>query len=342
MELLGVLVLVLGSSIMANGAISEVSWREINNINRQGPYIGIVVPNAYELNPLLHSPTFVPHNKFPYFDFAGRHFRIGELEKKRVIVVMTGLSMLNAGLSTELLLTLFDVEGVIHYGIAGNANPEFQIGDVTVPQFWAHTGLWNWQRFGDGPEDELALEVRGDYSRRFGYLKFENYNNHTTKDSKLVRNILNNVWYQEEEIFPVNGIPEVRQHVFWVPVDKTYLEIARKLKNVKLGDCVNTTCLPRRPIVVIVERGVSANVFIDNGAYRDVLHSKFDATPIDMESAAVALVCFQQRKPFIAIRALSDLAGGGSSLSNEAAAFVPLASQNALDVLIKFISLLNS
>lgn len=104
---------------------------------------------------------------------------------------------------------------------------------------------------------------------------------------------------------------------------------------------MNTTCLPRSPIVVRVRRGVSANAFVDNSAYRQFLNSKFDATPIDMESAAVALICVQQKKPFIAIRALSDLAGGGSDLSNEAAVFASLAAQNAVDVLLKFIALLS-
>ncbi|TKY44614.1 Bark storage protein A [Spatholobus suberectus] len=344
MELLPVLLVLvlLGSSIGVNGALSELSWREISNINSQGPYIGIVVPNTFELGPLLHSHSFVADNKIPYFDFAGKHFRIGVLEKKRVIVVMTGLSMLNAAITTQLLLTLFDVKGVVHYGIAGNANPKLQIGDVTIPQYWAHTGLWNWQRYGDGPKDELALEANGDYSRKFDYLRFADYNNYT-KHSKSVTNLLNNIWFQAEEIFPMNGTPEVRQHAFWVPVDKTYFKIATKLKDVKLSDCVNTTtCLPRRPIVVRVEKGVSANVFVDNKAYREFLISKFNATPIDMESAAVALVCLQQKKPFIAIRALSDLAGGGSDLSNEADAFASLASQNALDVVVRFISLLKS
>ncbi|KAK7314444.1 hypothetical protein VNO77_32968 [Canavalia gladiata] len=330
MELLGLLLLLLGSSIMANGAISELSWRKIININREGPYVGIVVPNAFELNPLLHSPAFVPHHKFPYFDFSGKHFRIGELEKKKVIVVMSGLGMLNAGVSTQLLLTLFDVKGVLHYGIAGNANPKLQIGDVTIPQYWAHTGLWHWQRL---------REVDGDFNKSFGYLKFANYNNYT-KHSDLVTNLLNMIWYQPEEIFPVNGIPEVSHDIFWVPVDKTYFNIARNLKNVKLDNCVNTTCLPRKPIVVRVEKGASANVFVDNKAYREFVNSKFDVTPIDMESVAVALVCLQQNKPFIAIRALSDLAGGGSVLANEVAVFASLASQNAVNVLIKFISLL--
>lgn len=57
-----------------------------------------------------------------------------------------------------------------------------------------------------------------------------------------------------------------------------------------------------------------------------------------MESAAIALVSAQQKKPFIAIRALSDLAGGGSSVSNEAAIFASLAAQNAVDVLLRFIA----
>jgi len=45
-----------------------------------------------------------------------------------------------------------------------------------------------------------------------------------------VENLLSKVWYQPERIFPVDGTPEVSQHTFWVPVDKTYFKIAKKLK----------------------------------------------------------------------------------------------------------------
>lgn len=233
------------------------------------------------------------------------------------------------------------MKGVLHFGIAGNANPNLQIGDVTIPHYWAHTGLWNWQRFGDGADDELALESNGDYTRKIGYLKFSDYNN-VTKDGKSSENLLNNVWYQPEEIFPINGIPEVRQNAFWVPVHNHYFSIARKLEGIKLQRCINSTeCLPRMPVVTRVRRGCSANTFVDNADYRQFLYSKFNVTPIDMESSAVSLVCLQQRIPFIAFRALSDLAGGGSSLSNEASIFAPLAAQNAVTVLLKFISLLS-
>ncbi|KAF8400831.1 hypothetical protein HHK36_014133 [Tetracentron sinense] len=324
-------------SCRADGAISTRIMKNIGRINKEGPYLGLVVPNSFEMSPLLQSPSFVPDENSPILDFSGRRFRIGRLENETVIIVMTGLGMLNAGIATELLLSLFKVKGVVHFGIAGNANPELQIGDVTIPQYWAHTGLWNWQRYGDGPDDELSLESNGDYTRTIGYLKFSDYNNDTNNGNSS-GNLLNNVWYQPEEIFPINGTPEVRQHAFWVPVNEQYFAVAEKLEDMKLEGCINSTCLPRTPIVIRVERGSSANIFVDNAAYRQFLNSKFNVTPIDMESAAVALICLQQRTPFIALRSLSDLAGGGSSVSNEAAFFSPLAAQNAVAVVLKFIA----
>lgn len=51
----------------------------------------------------------------------------------------------NAGVATQLLGSLFRLKGVLHYGIAGNADVNLEIGDVTIPKYWAHSGLWNWQ-----------------------------------------------------------------------------------------------------------------------------------------------------------------------------------------------------
>ncbi|KAL0283351.1 UNVERIFIED_CONTAM: hypothetical protein Sangu_2894200 [Sesamum angustifolium] len=284
---------------VADAAVSKNVMKKIDAINSMGPYLGVVVPNTFEMGPLLNSPSFVPHHHLPFLDFAGRRFRIGAVETRKVVVVMTGLSTINAGIATQLLLSLFDIEGVVHFGIAGNANPQLQIGDVTIPHYWAHTGLWNWQRWGDDADDELALESSGDYTREIGFLKFSDYNN-STNVSESTDNFLNRVWYQPEEIFSIDGHPEVRQHAFWVPVNTHYLSIAKNLEGMKLERCVNSTCLPRAPEVVMVERG---------------------------------------KKPFIAIRALSDLAGGGSSVSNEADAFAPLAAQNAASVMLSFVNL---
>lgn len=76
------------------------------------------------------------------------------------------------------------------------------------------------------------MESSGDYTRKIGYLRFSDYNNVTDQNGKHegnVGNFLNSVWFQPEEIFPVNGTPEVRQHAFWVPVDKHYFTVAKKL-----------------------------------------------------------------------------------------------------------------
>ncbi|XP_047057494.1 bark storage protein A-like [Lolium rigidum] len=248
---------------------------------------------------------------------------------------------LNAGLATQMLLSLFRVKGIVHWGIAGNANEDLQIGDVTIPEYWAHLSLWNWQRYGDGKENELPLEAAGDYTREYGFLNFSDYTVGQGNPA-LSANELNNIWYQPEEIFPASGVPEERQHAFWVRASKRYYALAAKLEGMELPACVNgtTTCLPRPPRVVRVSRGCSGNVFLDNARYRQFLRTKFECTPIEMESAAVALVAYQQGVPFLTIRSLSDLAGGGSALGNEASTFISIAAQNAVDVMLKFVPLL--
>ncbi|KAM3687788.1 hypothetical protein ACJW31_10G100900 [Castanea mollissima] len=308
--------LMLLNAQQGNGALTARTQKMIAKINEDGPYLGLVIPNLYETDPLLESSNYTATNTI---DVAGRRFRFGTIGVKKVILVMTGLSMINAGITTQLLLSLFNVEGVVHYGIAGNANPSLNIGDVTIPEYWAHGALWSWQRYGLGPDDELPLESAGDYTRSIGYLKFANYTVNVTED----------------------GTPEERQHAFWVAVDPHYYEISKQLEDLVLEGCINsTTCLTTTPKVTRVQRGTSASIYIDNAAYRSFIYNKFNVSPADMESASVALICLQQRKPFIAIRALSDLAGGGSADSNEADTFASLAATNSVTVVLKFIELL--
>ena len=57
----------------------------------------------------------------------------------------------------------------------------------------------------------------------------------------------------------------------------------------------------------------------------------FDARVLDMESAAVAHVAYANGVPFIAVRSLADLAGGGEG-ANQMEVFLDLAGANAAAV----------
>lgn len=72
------------------------------------------------------------------------------------------------------------------------------------------------------------------------------------------------------------------------------------------------------PKVQIGDAGLSASSFIDNAEYRHDLFTKFQEAGvrpdiIDMETAAFAHVATSNRKPFLGIRSMSDLAGGLAS-----------------------------
>ncbi|CAL5355432.1 unnamed protein product [Camellia sinensis] len=260
-----VLIITLSTLQETNGVLNGETQKMISEANKNGPYLGLVIPNLFEMNPLLQSPSFTSSN-------------------------------------------------------------------LTI----------DFQGYGDGPEDELSLEENGDYTREIGYIKYANYATNVT-ECNLHDNFLNNVWYQPEEVFPIDGTPEERQHAFWIPVDSHYFELSKNLESLELEGCLNsTTCLSETPKVTRVLRGTSASIYLDNAAYRNFLYRKFNVSPVDMESAAVALICFQQRITFITIRALSDLAGGGSAQSNEAATFISLAANNSVTVVVEFIKNLSA
>lgn len=66
-------------------------------------------------------------------------------------------------------------------------------------------------------------------TRDIGYLKFSDFKNNS-EASNSTNNLLNNVWFQPDEVFPVKGEPEAREHAFWIPVNEYYYAIAEKLK----------------------------------------------------------------------------------------------------------------
>ncbi|KAF4351633.1 hypothetical protein F8388_003286 [Cannabis sativa] len=72
-----------------NGAImSKKTQNLINKINNKGPYLGVVIPNLFEQNPLLNSPDYTAIDVV--IDISGRRFRFGRIGDQKVVSVMTG------------------------------------------------------------------------------------------------------------------------------------------------------------------------------------------------------------------------------------------------------------
>ncbi|KAF5948055.1 hypothetical protein HYC85_014012 [Camellia sinensis] len=275
--LMGVLVLnLLISSLVFPLSATPLKRRKslntIRYLNRKGPYLGLITVYPPEEKAFFATKAFKLDPIHPFVDLTGRRFRVGKLHGKKVIYVRCGVGMMNAAATTQQMLDLFDIAGIVHFGIAGNVNNSMSIGDVTIPKQFAHTGIWDWLKLNGtlGTNDVADLNI-GSY----------------------------------------NGM--------------------------ELEQCVNSSvCLPQKPKLVVGLRGSTANIFVDNAAYRDFLFNTFQVSSVDMESAAVVMTSKSNGYPVIVIRGLSDLAGG-QQRQNSIDIFGPLAALNAAKAVIQFV-----
>ncbi|WP_454717099.1 5'-methylthioadenosine/S-adenosylhomocysteine nucleosidase [Caulobacter segnis] len=247
------------------------------------------------------------------YDVNGVQFMTGKLEGKPVVVFLSGVSMVNTAMTTQMALDRFNITRIVFSGIAGGVDEGLDIGDVVVAGQWAQN-----------LESAFARE--------------------TDKGFELPPGIRTTTLDNYGMIFP-RGIHMPGDALgaparVWFPADPALLDTARKVAaQVALQRCAADKCLVHPPKVVVGGKGVSAPVFLDNAAYRKYLRATFDARVVDMESAAVAHVALVSKTPFIAFRSLSDLAGGGAG-ANEMNTFMALASENSATVVKAFVKAL--
>jgi adenosylhomocysteine nucleosidase len=243
----------------------------------------------------------------------GTTFLTGTIEHKPVVLFKSGISMVNAAMTAQLVLDRFTIKTIVFSGIAGGADPGLEIGDVVVPDSWS-----------EYLEAVFAREKAGSYTvPPFAEKQFANFGM---------------MFPQPVQIATGASPPEKR---YWFPVDPQLLALARRTAGaVTLNDCTaEHKCLLHKPKIVIGGHGVSGQAFVDNTAFREWAHKTFDAKVLDMESAAVAQVAYANQTPFIAFRSLSDLAGGGAG-ENEESTFFQLASDNSAAFVRAFLAAL--
>jgi adenosylhomocysteine nucleosidase len=239
----------------------------------------------------------------------------GTLEGKPVVLVQSGVSMVNAAMTTQLVLDRFSIRRIVFSGIAGGLDPALDIGDVVVPARWNQY-----------MEVAIARETPG------GWVPPE----------RAADPLPNYGMLFPREVTVGNATEPAARHR-WFAVDPALLALARSVAAVPLARCAATPagnrCLARAPRIVVGGGGVSGTAFADNANYRDYLFRTFQASALDMESAAVGQVAYANSVPFIVFRSLSDLAGGGAG-PNQMTTFLTLASGNSARVVRAFVAAL--
>lgn len=242
----------------------------------------------------------------------GVEFTTGTLESHPVVLLLSGISMVNASMNTQLLFDRFHVSRLIFSGIAGGVNPALHIGDVSVPERWGQYLEVVMMRE-TAPGQFQAPSSKGKF-------EFAPYGMMQPRDTRVRRT--GQTQFQEK---------------FWFDADPGMLAVARTLRNVPLHACdAQQQCLRHTPRLVVGGNGVSGQAFVDNAAFRQYAYHTFHANVLDMESAACAMVAYGNGIPFIAFRSLSDLAGGGPG-ENEMNTFLHVAANNAAQVLLAFL-----
>lgn len=272
------------------------------------PRLAILAAYQPEIEALLPSLSEVTE-----YQVNGVEFYTGKMEGVDVVVFLTGISLVNAAMNTQLVIDHFEVEAILVSGVAGGIDPSLSFADVTVPAKW---GQYNEMVF-------MREVAPGEYAPHPGLgPEFPPYQFMGPRGMHVA----------------TKDDPSPTTRKFWYDADPELMAAAEiAAETVEFKQCVDTeTCLPRTPIVVLGGNGVTGSVFQDNADFREYLFETFDAQVVEMETSAIATVAYANSIPYIGFRSLSDLAGGGGGV-NEYPIFEVLAAENAAAFLREFL-----
>jgi adenosylhomocysteine nucleosidase len=273
----------------------------------------------------------------------GKRFTTGTLRGNRVVIVLSGVSMVNATMVTQQMLDHFRVERLVMSGIAGGVDPANHVGDVTVPDRWAMPMevFWNADSTLPAPcgkpVDVSCLGLR--LATGADGQPLPPFVMHTPKGEQVETGLfMRQNYVLNSSNAPAGGF------MFDYPVDARMLAVARTLKPAlercgpKARRVAAVECVKQQPRLLVGGRGVSATVFLANPQYRAYLHEVLQAQTFEMETAALAHVAHANGVPYIAFRSLSDLAGGEGFDAEVGALFASgLAEANEAAVTLAFL-----
>lgn len=237
----------------------------------------------------------------------GVKYQLGSYKGEPVVIFTTGISVPNAAMTIQMALDYFPIERVVMMGIAGAVNPEFQPGDISVPERWYF-------------HDE-SVYVNPDPANSGQFVLPDYYEDALARYKKRKQQDPHSPAYEnfgyihpEEMAVIKQGWDSPRQMPYFTATPGL-VDLARKAV-----EKVSPIKMPSgKPIQIKVGgNGVTGSVFLDNAEYRNWLQRVYSAQVTEMESAAVGQVCFVNEVDWVIIRSISDLAGGqhGKNVEN--------------------------
>ncbi|MEO9946051.1 5'-methylthioadenosine/S-adenosylhomocysteine nucleosidase [Paraglaciecola sp.] len=237
----------------------------------------------------------------------GVKYQLGTYKGEPIVIFTTGISVPNAAMTMQMALDYFPIDRVVMMGIAGAINPEFQPGDIAIPERW----YFHDESVYVNPDKKEAGEfiLPDYYEAALGRYKARELNDpHAPKYENY------GFIHPEEMAVVKEGWDEPRQMPYFTATPEL-IELTKKAVA-----AVSPIKMPSgHPIQIKVGgNGVTGSVFLDNADYRQWLQRVYTAQVSEMESAAVGQVCFINDVDWVIIRSISDLAGGqqGKNVEN--------------------------
>ncbi|CAN7153321.1 5'-methylthioadenosine/S-adenosylhomocysteine nucleosidase [Rhizobacter sp. LjRoot28] len=304
------------------------------------PRVGIVSAFGAEADILLAETTGRREHRI-----HGRRFTTGQLRGNRVVIVLSGVSMVNASMVTQQLLDHFRVERLVMSGIAGGIDRADHVGDVTVPDRWAMPMEVYWHAGAGLPS---PCGVAGDLACLGLRLAVGEDGRPLPPFVPDGTDVPAGSWHlRQNHVLSRRTAPQ-GAFFFDYPVDAEMLAVAQGIEPPLQrcgpratradGSIDEALCVRQVPRLRVGGRGVSGTAFLANARYRDYLHHVLQARSFEMETAALAHVALANDVPYIAFRSLSDLAGGESFDAEAGALFTSgLAEANEAAVTLSFL-----
>lgn len=254
--------------------------------------------------------------------FRGVKYQLGNYKGEPIVVFSTGVSVTNAAMTVQMALDYFPIDTLVMMGIAGAINPKFTPGDIAVPERWYYHDESVYVNPKSGSDHEF--ELPNYYIAQLEQYALRNTSNlHTPRYDNLG-------FIHPNEVAVVREGWDTRQRMPYFSATPELLSMTQQA----IESIPAITMPSGKPIQVSVGgNGVTGSVFVDNAEYRQWLRDVFSADVAEMESAAVAQVCFVNDIDWVIIRSVSDLAGGQKG-KNEENVFDAIASGTGTKLLL--------